>query len=359
MTRSDAVQGEVDPAFASVRDVFAGTLAGAPTGSAFAVDIDGRLVVDLWGGAARADGSLAWRRDSIAQPYSVSKPFAAVCLLLLVADGSVDLDAPVNRYWTEFRAEATVRQILNHSSGIVALDRAIPYDDWDEICAQLAAATPLWAPGTAYGEAALIYGHLVGEIVRRVSGRTIGQMLRERVCGSLNLDFAFGLTAGEQERAVELTFLDERYPAAWSDGKPELYEAAMASPPGARDLSVVNGSRWRRAEIPAVNGHGTARAIAGFFAALRDGRVLAADVLAEAIRLGPLVVDRVFGGETSWGLGFALDGEGFGMGGTGGAVGWTLREGYAFGFVTGALGDHARADSVEQELRRCLGLPPM
>lgn len=359
MTGLAAVQGDVDPAFASVQEAFAATLTGAPTGSAVAVDIGGRLVVDLWGGSARADGSLAWQRDSIVQPYSVSKPFAAVCLLLLVADGAVDLDAPVNRYWAEFRADATVRQILDHSSGIVGLDGTLPYDDWDGICARLANAIPLWTPGTASGEAALIYGHLVGEIVRRVSGRTIGQMLRERICGPLDLDFAFGLTPEEQSWAVELAFLDERFPAAWGEGKPELYETAMASPPGARDLAVVNSARWRRAEIPAVNGHGTARAVAGFYAALRDDQVLPADVLAEATRKGPEVIDRVFGGETSWGLGFALDDEGFGMGGTGGAVGWTLREGYAFGFVTGALGDHDRADVVEQEIRRCLGLPPI
>src|SRR3954454_881060 len=100
------VQGNVDPAFSSVGEVFADSLPEAPvTGSAFAVDIEGRLVVDLWGGALRADGSAEWQRDSIVQPYSVSKPFAAVCLLLLIADGAVDLDAPVNSYWPEFHAD--------------------------------------------------------------------------------------------------------------------------------------------------------------------------------------------------------------------------------------------------------------
>jgi CubicO group peptidase (beta-lactamase class C family) len=215
----------------------------------------------------------------------------------------------------------------------------------------------LWPPGSAHGESALFYGHLVGELVRRVSGRSLGTLLRERVCGPLGLDFTVGLTPAEQRRAVELTTLDDGFYSGALAGRPDLYRRAVGNPPGAWDLTVVNSPRWRQAEIPAVNGHGTARAVAGLFAALRDGRLLSSGLLGETTHPRPADVDLVFGNQKAWGLGFVVDDEGFGMGGTGGSVGWTNRDSYAIGFVTGALRDHSRADQVENTVRNCLGLP--
>lgn len=354
------VQGHVDPMFAPVKDVFAAALpSGRGTGSAVAVELDGRWVVDLWGGRASADGGRVWQRDSIVQPYSVSKPFVAVCALLLVEDGVLRLDAPVREYWPQFRADATVRQVLDHSAGVVALTEPVPTEafyDWDRLCSLLAATEPLWPPGSAHGESALFYGHLVGELVRRVSGRSLGTLLRERVCGPLGLDFTVGLTPAEQRRAVELTTLDDGFLSGLLAGRPDLYRRAVGNPTGAWDLAVVNSPRWRQAEIPAVNGHGTARAVAGLFAALRDGRLLSPGLLGETTHPRPADVDLVFGNQKAWGLGFVVDTEGFGMGGTGGSVGWTNRDSYAIGFVTGALGDHSRADQVENTVRSCLGL---
>jgi hypothetical protein len=137
-----------------------------------------------------------------------------------------------------------------------------------------AAQPPAWEPGTADGESALFYGHLVGELVRRIDGRSVGGFLRDEVCAPLGLDFAIGLGPTDQVRAVDITGLDEafREPGA---GEPELYRRAIANPPGARDSAVVTSARWRAAEIPAVNGHGTGRGVAGFYAALLEGRVLA------------------------------------------------------------------------------------
>ena len=122
----------------------------------------------------------------LVQPYSVSKPFAAVCALRLAEAGRLDLEAPVQRYWPGFRAPATVRQVLSHQAGVVALDRPVPtaaFYDWDYRCGLLAAQEPSWPPGTGYGESALFYGHLVGELVRRVDGRSIGRFLREEISG--------------------------------------------------------------------------------------------------------------------------------------------------------------------------------
>ncbi|OHV41447.1 serine hydrolase [Pseudofrankia sp. EUN1h] len=354
----------VTPGFEPVRVAFERVLAeAAGTGAAVAAWHEGAWVVDLWGGTVDAAGTAPWDRDSIVMPYSVTKPFAAVCALLLVERGQLDLDSRVDRYWPGFASPATVRHVLAHQAGLVTLDRPLPTAalfDWDLVCAALAAQQPLWTPGTAHGESALFYGHLVGELVRRVDGRRLGTFLREEVCEPLGLDFAVGLTPAEQARAVELTGLDAAFRLRTADGRPELYRRAIGNPPGIQDGAVVNSAALRVAEIPAVNGHGTARAVAGLYAALLSGQLLGPDLLAEATTAQCSGPDRVMGGMNAWGLGFGVDGDGFGMGGLGGSLGWASRSGhYAYAFVTGSLGDHARSDAVENVLRGCLGLPPL
>ena len=359
------VGGSLASEFALVRDVFAGVLAEqVGTGAAVAAWHDGRWVVDLWGGRADAAGLRGWHADSIVQPYSVSKPFVAVSALLLVERGLVELDAPVQRYWPEFRAPATVRQLLSHQAGIVALDRPVPTElfyDWDAMCSLLADQEPYWAPGTSHGESALFYGHLLGEVVRRVDGRLPGRFLREEVCGPLGLDFQFGLSAADQERAVELTGLleYERMQRGQHDDA-ALYWRALDNPPGSRDANVVNSAAWRAAEIPAINGHGTARGMAGLYAALLSEELLSPTLFAEAITAQCSGVDAVMGQDSSWGLGFGVDADGFGMGGLGGSwAGASTVGGYAFCFVTGTMGDHDRCTRLENTFRRCIGLGPI
>ena len=345
-----------------VEATFFGVVDSQPgTGAALAVWQEGRWLVDLWGGSADASGRRAWRRDSIVQPYSVSKPFVAVCALLLVQRGELELDALVQRYWPEFRTKATVREVLSHQAGVVALGEPAPTElffDWDEMCRRLAAEPSAWEPGTAIGESALFYGHLIGELIRRVDGRRMGAFLREEVTGPLDLDFAFGLSGEDQARAVELTGLDEgfRRPAP---GQPELYEQAIGNPPGARDGEVVNSARWRAAEIPAVNGHGTARGVAGLYAALLEHRLLERSVLEEATSVQASGIDRVFGEQAAWGLGFKVDEDGFGMVGLGGSSAGASSDRYAFAFVTGSMGTFDRSIVLENSLRNCLGLPAL
>jgi CubicO group peptidase (beta-lactamase class C family) len=355
-----AVTGTTDSRFAPVREALADVVENAAgTGAAVAAWHDGAWVVDLWGGWADAARTRPWERDAIVQPYSVSKPFAAVCALMLVDRGELDLDAPAQRYWPEFTAPATVRHVLSHQAGVVVLDDPAPTEvlyDWDALCALLARQEPAWTPGEAHGESALFYGHLVGELVRRVDGRTPGRFLRDEV----RLDFAFGLTPEEQARAVELTGLDEDFARENLVAKPEIYERAIGNPPGARDAAVVNSARWRAAEIPSINGHGTARGAAGLYAALLQGQLLSPDLRAEATRIQSSGVDRVFGEENAWGLGFGIDEDGYGMGGTGGSfAAASTVGGYAMAFVTGSMGDHARATTVENAFRSCLGLAPL
>ena len=348
------VDGRAADRFDAVRDAFAQVLAEqAGTGAAVAAWWDGAWVVDLWGGWADAAATRPWRADSLVQPYSVSKPFAAICALVLADRGQLELDVPVQRWWPRFTARATLRQLLSHQAGVVALDEPAPTEafyDWDRLCGLLAAQEPAWEPGTAHGESALFYGHLIGEVVRRADGRGPGRFLREEVAGPLGLDFFFGLTAAEQARAADLTGVAEYFSEQRTAGMPPLYRRATANPPGAWDPAVVNGSAWRAAEVPAVNGHGTARGAAGLYAAL----------LREATTAQCAGVDAVFGEHSAWGLGFAVDDDGCGMGGSGGSyAGASTTAGYAFAFVTGTMGSHDRGTAVENAFRECLGMPPL
>src|SRR5947209_3860223 len=169
--------GDVAAGFESVRDVFADVInEQGGSGAGLAVWHDGRWVIDLVGGD--------WTPDSFVMPYSVSKAFAALPALVLADRGLLDLDAPLQRYWPEFGADVTLRQVLSHQSGIVGISDPAPMDvlyDWDRACELLARSELAWSPGTAIGECALFYGHLVGEPVRRVDGRSLGTFLREEI----------------------------------------------------------------------------------------------------------------------------------------------------------------------------------
>ncbi|MGZ4437539.1 MAG: serine hydrolase domain-containing protein [Nocardioidaceae bacterium] len=356
------VHGSHAPRFRPVAEAFADVVAGQTgTGAALAVWHDGEWVLDLWGGWADAAHTRPWARDSLVMPYSVTKAFAAVCGLLVVERGLVGLDSPLQEVWPELTAPTTLRQVLAHQSGLSWLDAPAPEEafyDWDLMCALLAAQPPAWEPGSAHGESALFFGHLVGEVVRRVDGRGLGAFLREEVCAPLGLDFHVGLREGELARTVDLTGFGEEFRRR-GEGMPDMLRA-LANPPGARDPRVVNGERWRRAEIPAVNGHGTARAVAGLFVALHEGRLLAPETVTAMTTVTAAGPDRVLGADARWGLGVAVEDDGWGMGGVGGSLGWWSDEGgYAFGFVTGEIAGHDRSGRLENAVRACLGLAPL
>jgi CubicO group peptidase (beta-lactamase class C family) len=358
-----AIEGSVDPGFEPVAVTFADVVAGqSGPGASLAVWHRGSWVVDLWGGDADATGTRPWQADTIAMVYSVTKPFAAICALILADRGQLDLDAPLSTYWPEMAAATTMRQVLAHRSGHVVLDRPAPeaaWYDWDWMCRLIAEQAPAWQPGAAQGESALFYGHLVGQVVRRVDGRTLGRFLRDEVCGPLGLDFHVGLADAELPRAADLGGFGEPFRRANTGGTP-MYERALANPPGARDPAVVNGELWRRAEIPAINGHGTARGVAGLYVALKTGAILSPAMLAEATAVAGSGVDMVMGDEREWGLGFALDPDGFGMGGLGGSVGWWSEVGqYAFGFATAEIAGYDRSERLENAVRGCLDLPAL
>jgi CubicO group peptidase (beta-lactamase class C family) len=358
-----SIQGTVEPGYESVAEAFADVVAHQTgTGAALAVWHGGTWIVDVWGGFADAAHLRPWQSDSIVMPYSVTKPFAAMCALLLADRGRIDLDAPLSTYWPEMTAPTTMRQVLAHRSGHIVLDRPAPVEafyDWDRMCRLLVEQEPSWEPGTAQGESALFYGHLIGEVVRRVDGRTLGRFLQDEICGPLDLDFHVGLSQAELSRVVDLTGFDAAFRRSLEEGT-DLFRRAIANPPGAVDPAVVNGDMWRRAEIAAVNGHGTARGVAGLYVALQEGRILSPEMSATATAVAGSGTDQVMGDEREWGLGFVLDPDGFGMGGLGGSLGWWSEVGqYALGFVTGEIAGYDRAERLENAVRACLGLPPL
>ena len=350
------VEGTVAPGLEPVRDAFAGVLSADPAGAALAVDVGGKLVIDLWGGQRDATRGLPWERDTLVHAYSVTKPFTAFALLLLVDRGAVGLDEPVAAYWPEFAAEGKcsipVRWLLTHQAGLEVLPGRQPPEvllDWERFCALLATARPSWQPGTRHGEHALTFGHLVGEVTRRADGRTPGELLRDELPW---LDFRIGLTGEEQERCAEVVGISE---ALAQDAR---WLRVLSNPPGVLDPTVVNGRAYRAAQVPAVNGHGTAHAVASFYGTLLRGGLLSEELRAQALSPQATGMDVVVGQDLGWGLGLRVDEDGFGMGGIGGSIGAASRTGgYGICFLPAYMSDHTRADRLEAVLRECLGLP--
>src|SRR3954467_9072945 len=219
------IQGEYDDLFTAVPSALAGLLDDGDAGASVAVFVDGEPVVDVWGGFADADRTIPWQRDTIANVFSVTKTMTALCALVLADRGDLDLAAPVSRYWPEFAAagkEAVlVRHLLGHTAGLPDWEGPIEeLYDWPAATARLAAQAPQWEPGTAAGYHSLTQGFLVGEVLRRVTGRSVGEFFADEVAGPLDADFHIGLPA-EHDSRVTLTVpppsRDENYVASAPD----------------------------------------------------------------------------------------------------------------------------------------------
>ncbi|MFG1838552.1 serine hydrolase domain-containing protein [Micromonospora sp. NPDC049175] len=354
--------------FAPVRDCFHDLFtSGRETGAGLTIWYDGQPVVDLVGGfraGAGPDGE-PWRPDTRANVYSVGKPVAALCLLMLVDRERVDLDAPVERYWPEFRTPATVRQVLSHTAGLPTFPVPRPATavaDWALLAGDLAAADPEWSPGSVAGEHAWTYGHLVGELVRRVDGRSVGRFLAEEIAGPWRLDLGFGLAEADQRRCAEMRYGDPGWPVRKLGEPGSLRARAMGNPAGGLDVAVLNSPLWRGAEMPAVNLHATASGLARLYAGLLAGgtldgvRLFGAELVAEATRVqydGPdLVLDR----QARWTLGMQWEPDGsWGMGGLGGSSAWADPErGYTIAYATAQLAEHDRVDELAEALHSVL-----
>ncbi len=340
-------EGFVTDGFEKVREAFATDPRG---GSALVVIQRGETVVDLREGWRDAARTRPWDAATLVNVYSVGKPVIALAVLLLAERGRLGLDDPIAAHWPEFRTAATVRQALTHTAGLPAFEAprdARAWADWDLLCADLAAQAPEWPPGTVAAEHALTYGHLLGELVRRVDGRTPARFVAEEIAGPYGADLGFGLGPDDRARCAEVEYDAPDWPAR-NGGEPgSVRERAVRNPAGARDPAVVNSDLWRSASVPAVNLHATAMGIARFYAGLMSRPIGA--TMATAQFTG---VDRFIGGPTVWGLGVQIEPDGsWGMGGLGGNAGWAdPARGQAIAYVTRRLGDFAAVDRIETAL---------
>ncbi|MEV0560679.1 serine hydrolase domain-containing protein [Dactylosporangium sp. NPDC050588] len=372
---TDIVRGSVAPGFEAVRSAFEDLFgSGAETGASVAAHVGGALVVDLWGGWADAARTHPWEPGTLSTVFSAGKPVAAMAVLRRIADGRIDLDAPIATYWKAFpHPSATVRHALSHQAGLPAARSAataaaplppaggdphpgsvaFPLPDISEILdssrfAAAIAATPLeWEPGTAFGEHALTYGTILGEILLGATGETVGEVVR-----TFGLDVHFGLSTADAARCAEVEHATPDWPERQLSGHGELWSRALG-PVELLATDVVNGPLWRTGELPAVNCHATARGLAAFYEALP--RLLPAPLLAEALGPQAVGVDRLLEEDATWTLGWRRDGSWFGMGGIGGSsAGHDESLGYSLAYVTRRLGDHGRGDTMYDTLEAVL-----
>lgn len=311
------VHGTTRDRFAAVRPVLAASLAsGADLGASFCATRDGETVVDIWGGHADPAKTRNWDQDTIVNVYSTTKTMTALAALLLADRAVFDLHDKVARFWPEFAAEGkgdiTIAQLLSHSSGLSGWKEPLAREDlydWTKCTDLLARQAPFWKPGTAPGYHALTQGYLVGEVIRRATGKSVGTVFREEIAGPLGADFHIGLAASEDDRVAEL--VPPPVAVAAQDGS-EL-QRNMATNPGI-DVGETAKRAWRAAEIPAAGGTGNARSVAEIHAILANGgvakgkRFLSEAGCRRALECQVEGTDLVLGIPVRFGMGFGLPG---------------------------------------------------
>jgi CubicO group peptidase (beta-lactamase class C family) len=369
------IEGQCDARFERVRQAFAENFAKrGDVGAAVAVNIDGKPVVDLWGGHADKARTRPWTRDTIVNVYSATKGVAATGLNRLVDQARVDLDAPVARYWPEFaqagKDKIPVRWLLSHQAGLPAVRKQLPADAllrWDLMTAALAEQEPWWVPGTRHGYHALTFGHLIGEVLRRVAGKSIGAYCRDEITGPLGIDFNIGLDARDDARCAEVIAAPppppgQPNPLGENAADPESITAkALNNPPGALRMSMINSRAWRGAEVPAANGHTNARALSRFYGVLARGgeldgvRVLSPAHIERCHTEQSNGIDAVLSVPMRFGLGYRLtqpaakygpNPHAFGHTGAGGSLGFADPDAkVGFAYTMNQMGSQMLIDS--------------
>jgi CubicO group peptidase (beta-lactamase class C family) len=312
------IHGFCDDRFAPVKAMLQNSFAmGNEVGASVAVSFEGEMVVDLWAGYADAEKTRSWEEDTIINVWSCTKTMAAMSLLLLADRGNVDLYAPVSRYWPEFaqngKDSVEVRHFLSHSAGLSGLDEPMEgeaFYDWDRVVGALAKQAPWWEPGTQSGYHALTQGHLIGEIVRRVTGQSIGTFFRTEIAEPLDADFHIGTPESCDSRIADLI-----PPAAPIDVKDDGSIASRTLRNPRIDVGETRTRAWREAEIPAANGHGNARSIVRSQTAMaNDGSAFGKRIMSEKgvkriFDVQTEGMDLVLGMPIKFGMGYGLNND--------------------------------------------------
>jgi CubicO group peptidase (beta-lactamase class C family) len=356
--------GRCDARFALVGEAFRVNFAErGEVGAAVALYAGGRLVVDLWGGWADAARTRPWGRDTLVNVFSVGKGLLALCAAMIADSCLVDLDAPLRKLWPELagsgKDELSLRQVLSHRAGLPAVRAPLPDGamlDWAAMTSALAAQSPWWTPGEAHGYHVNTFGFLVGEVLRRATGASVGAFLRDRVAGPLQADVFIGLPEQEHARVAEYLWPDAPLPPRplESDTSALMKWCTYWNPKGLSGRGWVNTEAWRAGEVPSANAHATARGVARVYSALAAGGVLdgvtllSRDTLREAATEHSCGPDRVLDRPSRFGLGFQLTqperplgpgGAAFGHFGAGGSLGFCDPDaGVAFAYVMNDMG---------------------
>jgi len=318
MTRI-AAEGFANGRFESVAETFETNLNnGEDIGASYCATVDGETVVDLWGGFADEERTRPWQRDTIVNVYSTTKTMTALTALLVADRGELDFDAPVARYWPEFaangKADVKVSHLMSHSAGLSGWKEPITKEtlyDWEKATSLLAAQAPFWKPGTAPGYHAVTQGYLVGEVIRRITGKSLGTVFREEIAEPMAADFYIGLPASEDSRVADL--IPPPKGAAIADTAQSELQKNMATNPGV-DVRETRTRAWRGAEIPAAGGTGNARSVAEIHTILANGgtakgkRFLSEAGCRKALELQVEGTDLILNIPVRYGMGFGLAG---------------------------------------------------
>jgi CubicO group peptidase (beta-lactamase class C family) len=386
-SESAEVHGHCEPAFESLRRALAEVIeSGAEVGAALAVHVGKQPVVDLWAGYTDSARTRPWDEHTIVNLYSVGKAVTAVCALRLVEGGALDLDSPVSRYWPEFaqagKKHLPVRYLLTHQAALPAVFRPLPPGavlQWEAMTEALAAQEPWWEPGAGHGYHVNTYGFLIGEVVRRITGKSLGAYLRDEIARPAGIDFFIGFGPELDARCADVI-----PPRPVSDGEQGnvLLDGDLATLTGLQRMRVgayrnpsdlsgqgtINSREWRAAEVPSTNGHGNARAVARLYAALAGGGDLDGVHILSPATVEMAIAEQVYGEDlvlqraTRFGLGFQLTmperrlGPGprsFGHFGAGGSLGFGDPDAHvAFAYAM----NQGRAGWQHKHVRRLIDL---
>lgn len=376
------IYGNCDPRFQSIKDIFSNSInSGFETGAALSIEYKGEMVINLWGGFQDEQKTLEWNEDTLVNVFSVTKGITAICVLMLIDKGQIDINKKVSFYWPEYgsngKEDTLVSDFLCHRAGMFGFKNGIPegsWQNWQNFVQHLQSQSPYSYPGSSQGYHALTYGWLVGELFRRVDGRTIGEYFNEEIAVPYNIDFHIGLKKENFSRCADMQMLDfiqgikqvgflKLIPNLFLPSRIKRFKAALIRGDFLEafqrregdEIDFPNTDDWRLAEIPSANGHGTAESLAKLYGILSSGflqneiAIMKKDTLNLAIRPFTSGPDSVlFDANIKFGLGFELEGgiasagskyktknpNMFGHAGIGGAVAYgDVDKGLGYGFV--------------------------
>ena len=310
--------GNYDPAFAEVVNAFEKNFEEGDLGACCAVFVDGQVVVDIWGGIADFEKNTLWGKDTIVNVWSTTKTMAAICILMLYDRGLIDLESPVYKYWDIFaqngKENVLISHLLSHSAGLPGFDSPITEDqlfDWDYTCNRLASQATWWEPGSVSGYHPMTQGWLLGEVVRRVDGRTLGNFFREEVAEKIGADFHIGLSEKHFDRDALLDTSAVDGPVVLTDETPHHFVERVEQH-GRLGAKIANSDRWRKSEFPAANGHGNARSVAFIHnliacnGASDEFELLSPDTVKRIFEIQTDDTDLILGVPIRHGMGFGL-----------------------------------------------------